>query len=209
MPRRDDPRLHRALAARGASRELGRYLEGHGADLDGAWAACPRSAWLLELAARAGVEGRVLHGAAAELLRRAAPLAGALRDREPEGSALARDAGDQVSLDLALHVSAAEAVGALRAARAPLHAASIGPLVESMALVSRALVEDDAEVREAQAAVEEAIRWGRQRAFYDLSEHYDGVHAARHRALADAVRERLPADAVRHALRGLDAHPYR
>ncbi|MEM1416901.1 MAG: hypothetical protein AAGH15_18535, partial [Myxococcota bacterium] len=50
VPRRDDPRLHRALMARGGSRELVRYLEEHGTDFEGAWFGCPRSSWLVELA---------------------------------------------------------------------------------------------------------------------------------------------------------------
>ena len=208
-PRRDDRRLHRSLAARGAGRELVRYLEEWDADLDAAWSRCPRAAWLLELAARAGVEARLLHGPAAELLRRAAPLAGEARDQEPPDGALARPLATRVSLDTALYADAAEALEALRAQRVALPPAASDPLVDAMALAAGALVERDPEVREARAAVEEAIRWGRQRAFYDLSELYDALHAARHVELADAVRERLPTDAVRVALYGLDAHPYR
>lgn len=52
--RRFDP-LWIALRQRGASRELVRWAEPFGDDLDAAWGACPRPAWLIEIAARVGV----------------------------------------------------------------------------------------------------------------------------------------------------------
>ncbi|MCA9605121.1 MAG: hypothetical protein KC619_05980 [Myxococcales bacterium] len=52
--KRFDP-LWIALRSRGASRELVRWAEPFGDDLDAAWAACPRAEWLIEIAARVGV----------------------------------------------------------------------------------------------------------------------------------------------------------
>lgn len=52
--RRFDP-LWIALRSRNASRELVRWAEPFGDDLDAAWAACPRAEWLIEIAARVRV----------------------------------------------------------------------------------------------------------------------------------------------------------
>ncbi|MEM1415619.1 MAG: hypothetical protein AAGH15_12000, partial [Myxococcota bacterium] len=111
---------------------------------------------------------------------------------------------------------AAALLGDVEAALAPLGALraavpreAIGPLASALELLASALVEREPSVREARAAVEDAIRWGRQADFYAGSEVYDARHAELHGELADAVRARLSADAVRVALRGLDPHPYR
>ncbi len=71
-------RLAEELGRRGATRELTRYLEPFGDDAAGAWMACPRGSWCLELAARVDIEPGVLH-AATRALFEDVPF----RDREP------------------------------------------------------------------------------------------------------------------------------
>jgi hypothetical protein len=77
------------LRARGAAQDVVSWAEPFGDDASALWAACPRGDWLLGIAARAGVEPRLVARAAAEVLVLA-------RDHLPHDDALARAALESV-----------------------------------------------------------------------------------------------------------------
>lgn len=194
-------RIALELKRRGATRELVRFLEPFETNALGAWKACPRGAWCLEMAARIGIETGVLYRATAKLFE-GSPLDAKAPGADPR-EWLDAPAQDKKGASSAVLIAAQRSLQRLQRAH------DVDAFVVAVESLCFELVDGRPEVRKARHEVEEAQRWGRFREVLEASERYDEAYAAGHAELADEVRRHVPAPLIQRALGEFAAHPYR
>jgi len=189
------------LRRRGATRELWRYAADHHGDIMGAWSACPRAAWCLEIAARCDVEAGLIVESVEDLI--------ALTSSEVRTPKVdPREWGIPSALDLK-GVSQVALDEGRAAAHAFLRGGPADAFCVHMESLSYAIVESHDAVRKARAEIEVAQSFGRFREMLEASDRFDEAYASAHATLADVVRRRIPGERVVASLRGRSAHPYR
>jgi hypothetical protein len=173
------------LAELEACSESREWLDGFRGSVPRAWAACARGDWLLWLAARVGVDRRLIVLAACDIAETALIHVPAVEDRP------------RIAIETARRWARGEAtVAELRAA------AYAAAYAASASATHRAAVAAYATHRAAASASADADAYATHRAAAYVAEADASARASSLRASAEIVRRHIPADVIVAALRG-------